>query len=112
MATIDLDLLVGEPLTVTLGGTQYKLPADCPIPVALKTQYLAEKIQAQEAGEEVSREDADKAVKDLYDVILDLFQVHQPGIESLPLGTVQLLTFTRRVYGGGIPDAEEGEGDA
>lgn len=96
---IDLDALLGEPIPVKLGGREWLLPADIPVPLVLKIEQLA--------GQDVT----DDLVRGLYQDLLELFQVHQPDIESLPITATQALTAIPAIYygatvgGGGADDA-------
>jgi hypothetical protein len=89
----DLDLLLGEPRNVRLGGIEYKLPADCSVELYLmmvEFAQLADPSQADEAS----------MLRPLRDGTLELFQVHQPALGRLPaaLGLEGLMTLIGQVY--------------
>jgi hypothetical protein len=99
----DLNLLAGEPISVTLGQTDYLLPADLPIPTLLKIEALKQRTQGLEDDEEANIE----ALKELYAEVRALFRIHQPELGDVPIGMGQLYGFIGLVYGGGQdPEAE------
>lgn len=97
---VDLDELLDTPKRVKLGGKIYKLPAQLPVP-----QYL--RLRAEEAAyqEALATNDADfdQRVRDLNELLLELFHVHQPEMETLPAGLLQMFAVIPRVYGGTAP---------
>lgn len=106
---IDLDEAVQKPKKVKLGGQIYTLPGELPAPLYLRLraeeQAYAEQVEAGEAN-------GDQRIEDLNDLLLDLFRTHQPDIEELPAGIVQLFTVIPRVYGAGsVVDDDEGGDD-
>lgn len=94
---VDLDAVVGPPKKVRLGGTVYVLPGDIPVELYLALNQAA---QAEEAG------DGDQ-VEILYEQLLDLFRIHQPDLETLPLSMTQLVQAIPTIYGGA--DTDEGK---
>ena len=94
---IDLDALVGPPKKVRLAGEVYKLPADLPAPLFLKISTYADS-EMSEA----------EMAEDLYEELLELFRVHQPDVESLPIGIAQMVLAVPQIYQGGDEPAEEG----
>lgn len=94
---IDLDALVGPPKKVKLGGDIYKLPADLPAPLFLKISTYAD-----------SEMDEAEMFADLYDELLDLFRVHQPDLDDLPIGVAQLVLAVPKIYQDGVSETEEG----
>ena len=85
---VDLDELVGADVEVKLDGERYRLPSDCPVEL-----WLA--ITAPEAQE------GDERQQTLYlqDRVLELFQVRQPNLTSLPpMGLVQLKLLIQMAY--------------
>jgi len=88
---IDLDKLLPPDKRVLLGGTEYKLPGDPPAVLWLRIQQLA---ASDGTGLDVD------AIQDLYDRVLELFRVHQPAMEELPVGLVQLVSLLGVVYSG------------
>lgn len=89
---VDLDALAPEPITVKLAGQQYRLPGDIPMPLMLRLE--------QAAGSEVSGD----LLHDLYGDLLGLFQVHQPELTELPIGTTQIIRAIPAIYYGVEPD--------
>lgn len=85
---IDLDSVLGKPKVVQLDGKRYKLPADLPAPLFLKL--------AAGSADDFSAE----TVRELYEDVLALFRVHQPDMDDLPVGMVQMYTIIPRVYMG------------
>lgn len=96
---IDLSTVVGPPLKVRLqaDGPVYKLPADLPVPLYLKVSAYGD-----------AEMDEAEMAEDLYAELLELFQVHQPDLDELPIGMVALITAIPRIYGGGEPAEDEG----
>ena len=85
----DLDLLVGKPIKVRLGGEVYKLPADIPAPLFLRITSFADS------------DDSDAEIAStMYEELLALFQVHQPDLKRLTIGLAQLTAVIPQVYGG------------
>lgn len=105
---IDLDELVAKPKRVKLGGQDYTLPGELPVPLYLRLRAEEQATaEAEESGEKI---DQDRRVEDLNELLLDLFRVHQPDIESLPAGLVQMFTIIPRVYSAKVTvDDEEDE---
>lgn len=95
---IDLDALVGPPKKVRLAGEIYKLPADLPAALFLKiSAYADSELSEVEMAE------------DLYEELLELFRVHQPDVESLPIGIAQMVLAIPQIYQGETAtSAEEG----
>ena len=95
---IDLDALVGPPKKVRLAGEIYKLPADLPAPLFLKiSTYADSELSEAEMAEDLSEE------------LLELFRVHQPDVESLPIGIAQMVLAVPQIYqGGGAAESEGG----
>lgn len=103
MATkiIDLSDVVGPPKKVRLqaDGPVYKLPADIPAPLYLKVSSYADQEDMSEA----------EMAEDLYAEMLELFQVHQPDLDELPIGLVALITAVPTIYGSAaVEDEDEG----
>lgn len=94
---IDLDALVGPPLKVKLNDKVFKLPPDLPAPLFLKISTYAE-----------SDLDQVEMAADLYDELLELFRVHQPDLEELPIGISQMVMAIPQIYQDGASAAEEG----
>ncbi len=94
-AIINLDELLSAPKRVELAGRVYDLPGDLPAELYLRITGAAEQDLAEH-----------ELVKLLYGQVLELFQVHQPDVESLPLGLGQLMQVIRVVYGGGTSEPE------
>lgn len=90
MATeiIDLDLILGEPVEVKLGGQVYKLPSDIPTELFLR-------MAAYEGADNVA-----VLVDEIQDELLALFRVHQPDIKALPGTLTQMVALVPMVYGG------------
>lgn len=94
---IDLDALVGPPKKVKLGGEIYSLPADLPAPLFLKISTYGD-----------SEMDESEMFADLYEELLELFRVHQPDLEDLPIGVAQLVLAVPRIYQDGVSETQEG----
>ena len=86
---VDLDAVAGQPIKVKLGGKHYLVPADCPTPLYLRMLNLADQ----------GDPDDPQIVAQLYGDVLELFRVHQPDLESLPLGLTQLVESLGLIYG-------------
>ena len=85
---IDLDLILGEPIEVQLGGQVYKLPPDIPAELFLK-------MAAYDGADNVA-----VLVTEIQDELLDLFKVHQPDMQTLPGTLTQMVALVPMVYGG------------
>ena len=94
---IDLDALVGPPKKVKLGGEIYSLPADLPAPLFLKISTYADS-ELSEA----------EMAEDLYEELVELFRVHQPAIDSLPIGIAQMVLAIPQIYQDGVSETQEG----
>lgn len=104
----DLDLLLGTPQNVKLGGKFYKLPADCSAELYLQMVQYSKLV-----GEEVDADVEAQLIQDLRDGLIELFQVHQPEMNRLPAAmSLQLLVEAiGRLYGpeeDPTPPPEEG----
>lgn len=91
---IDLDALVGPPLKVRLNERVYKLPPDLPAPLFLKISSYAD-----------SGLDEAEMAADLYDELVELFRVHQPDLEELPIGIAQMVAAIPTIYQDGASEA-------
>lgn len=111
----NLDLLLGEPKTVTLAGQDYLLPADLPIPTATRIDELTATITAAEEGDSDEHREgqakAGEALLQLYGVLLPVFQHHQPELTEVPANATQLVLLVPSVYGG-LDLTKQAEGDA
>lgn len=76
----DLDLLLGTPITVKLGGREYQLPADCPAELYLQVLEFS---KLADSDEDLSNQE-EELTRALRDGMLDLFQTFQPDMERLP----------------------------
>lgn len=87
---------VGPPKQVRLveGGQVYKLPADVPSPLYLKLVEFQNRKDEEldDAGEQ-------EIVAELYEEVLELFRVHQPSLERLPIGLTSLIRLVPAIYG-------------
>lgn len=102
---IDLDELIAAPKRVSIQGVTYTLPGELPVPLYLKLKSTEEPVA--DGDEENDR------VEELNGLLLELFRVHQPDLEELPLGLTQMFTVIPRVYGAAnILEEEDDEGDA
>lgn len=101
----DLDeLLLGPPKRVRLSGHVYTLPAQIPVPLYLLVRNRSrERVELLERGEDL---DID-AVEEVHQQVLELFQVHQPDMDSVPCGIGQLFEIIPTIY----PARAEGEDD-
>lgn len=98
---IDLDAVVPDSIGVRIDGEVYELPGDIPVPDFLAIGRLLEDL-----GEE-NPDQAGDALQQLYDRTLDLFRIHQPDLEELPIGPKRLGTLIVELY---TEAAEEDEG--
>lgn len=96
----DLDVLLPEPRPVQLGGKVYKLPGDLLVPTMIELQQLQSRVDSDDEAEVAA------AVEGLYAKVLELFRVHQPEIESVPVSPPQLFALVNMVYGDKNPDDE------
>jgi len=88
--TINLDDLNDPPITATIRGQKYLIPADCPAPLWLAVQRVNQSDVA--------------SVEALAEQMLALFQVHQPDLSELPLGLVQMVRAFAAIYGEPAPE--------
>lgn len=90
---VDLDALAPVPKRVRLAGKVWKLPGDLPMELLMQLEQFEARSNKPEADEYA-------LLRDLQDVILGLFQVHQPTLRKLPtMGLFGLLRLIREVYG-------------
>ena len=101
---VDLDELLGGIVEVKLGGDVYKLPDDIPAELWLKITSVGQQVRDGEIS------DNQEILNLLYGQILELFQVYQPDIESLPLGVRRMVEVIPAIYGN--RETKAGEGDA
>lgn len=102
----DLDLLLGAPKRVRLGGQVWQLPADCSVELYL---LMIEFAQLSDA----SQDDEAALLRPLRDGTLELFQVHHPDLDRLPaaLGIEGLMTLITQVYASADDPTPPPEGD-
>jgi hypothetical protein len=91
---IDLDSVLPDSLVVKLGGEEYSLPGDIPVPDYLELARLFEAL----GDEPVEGEEPPLA--QLYELVLELFQRENPGLESLPIGPRRLGRLVLMIYTG------------
>lgn len=100
LVDVDLDALAPRPTTIRLAGKVWKLPGDMPMDLYFRLQSFDQQIQAgaDETG----------LLGSLRDELLELLQVHQPNLKSLPagIGLKTLIGALPAIYSGGA----EGEG--
>jgi len=87
---IDIDDLVPADITVRVKGEEYTLPGDVSVPTYLTLTRLAGDVVDGDS------EDPEAAVIELHDRLLDLFHVHQPDLQELPVGPRALLPLVFR----------------
>jgi hypothetical protein len=99
---VDLDAFVGAPRQARLGGQVYKFPRDIPAELYLEIHQL------NQAAEEI--DDATLIAK-MHADVLELLQVHQPGMSRLP--AAMSLTVLVRAIGAiyGADSAAEDDDD-
>jgi hypothetical protein len=97
---IDLDTVVPDDITVILHGQEYLLPGDVPVPDWLEISKATDRIDTDPA-----------AGQELYDLVLELFRLRQPELESIPLGARQMMTLVFGLYDTDTPEEAEEEGD-
>lgn len=90
---IDLDTVLPEDITVRLGGADYHLPGDIPVPDFLAISRAHARLGAAEDAD-----DAIGATEALYERILQLFQVRQPDLPRIPLGVQQAVALVFELY--------------
>lgn len=98
---IDLDAVVPEDIVVKLTVEEdgrsverkYPLPSDIPIPDFLRIARTLDSLTNLGADE------AAEALEDAYELVLDLFRIKSPSLESLPIGPRRLLALIVQVYG-------------
>jgi hypothetical protein len=101
----DLSEAVPETFPVRLEheGPVYQLPGDIPIPDFIELERLVNDLEDPEAegtgGEKLQA---------LYEKVLEIFQVHQPDLESLPIGPKRLGALIVHLYSGAA-DADGGD---
>jgi hypothetical protein len=101
---IDLDRAVPERLSVRVEGEIFDLPGDIPIPDFIEIERLSASL-TEPAEDGPSPTDLLEA---LNDKMLELFQIHQPDVEKLPLGPRRLGHLIPQLYAGA---AESDGGD-
>lgn len=100
---IDLDLILGEPKEVQIGGAVYKLPPDIPAELYLK-------LVGYDGGDGFGA-----LLSEIQDELLAVFRIHQPEMTSLPGTVAQQIALVPMVYGGKTADptkARKGKGKA
>lgn len=98
---IDLDELIAPPRRVKLKGVTYTLPGELPVPLYLRLKATEDAPEDEAGGDRV---------EDLNELLLELFRVHQPDLDELPVGLTQAFTIIPRVYGAStILDENEGD---
>lgn len=91
---IDLDAVLPDALVVRVGGEEYTLPGDIPVPDYLELARLFEAL-GDEPGE-----GEEPPLAELYEFVLELFQRENPGLESLPIGPRRLGRLVLMIYTG------------
>lgn len=94
MTFIDLDDILLDDHEVQLGGVIYRLPGDLPIEQMLGLSRAWERM----AGG-VGADGSDGLVQELYDRVLELFQVRQPELQELSIGVLAVARLIVRLYG-------------
>lgn len=89
---IDLDKIAPPDVVIVADGQEYRLPGDPPLAVWLPLVDAAETYNDSEGAE------TQEALKDFADRMLTLFQVRDPGLQVLPLGSQQLFAVLRAIY--------------
>lgn len=103
---IDLDELIAPPRRVKLQGVTYTLPGELPVPLYLRLKAT------EDAPEDAEAAGGDR-VEDLNELLLELFRVHQPDLDELPVGLTQAFTIIPRVYGASnfVDEGDDSEPD-
>lgn len=107
---IDLDEVLPDPIIVRIGGEEYTLPADLPIPDFHRLDQLVKQVDEAEIGAK------GEAIRALYEAVCELFAEHNDlptddeGKPVLPLGAAQLGTLVVSLYQGDL-EPLDGEGD-
>lgn len=104
---IDLDELVPESVEVKMAGKVYRLPGDIPVPDYLRIAKLWDSLQ-----EEPEEDGDDPRLKQLYDVVLELFQREDPKLKEIPVGPKRLGLIVVTVFAGLTGEEQEPEGKA
>lgn len=98
LVDVDLDALAPRPKRVRLGGKVHRLPGDMPMGLFMRIQAFGQRVAAGD--------DETAMLAELSDELLELFQVHQPQMKTLPpMGITQLLQALGAIYGGGPGEA-------
>lgn len=100
---IDLDAAMPEDVGVRMGGEVYPLPGDIAIPDYLELERLLNAVDNPEELEEGE----EAPFKQLYDFVLELFQIRTPDLEKLPIGAQQLGSLVVQLYSGAAAADEE-----
>lgn len=95
---VDLDVVAPETFGVKIDGEIYQLPGDIPIPDYIEIERLTNGL---------TDENDPTSIRDLYERVLDLFRIHQPELEELPIGPMRLGALVVQLYAGGIEEDEE-----
>lgn len=104
---IDLDVVVPEKVGAQIDGVVYDLPGDIPVPDYLEIARLADSLD-DEADDGADPEAAGEKLQALYDRVMDLFRVHQPDLDELPIGPQRLASLVVQLYTG-LADQDEPE---
>lgn len=90
---IDLDVVAPEDTIVVIGGEEYTLPGDIPVPHMLAIERAASEFFADD-------EDTTERLLALQAQVLKLFRIRQPDMDELPpLGLAGLIQFVQAIYG-------------
>lgn len=88
---IDLDAGQSDTVGVRIDGTVYELPGDIPVPEFLYIARLVDSLGKDTAS-------GPETLEELYERVFDLFRVHQPDLEDLPIGPSRLGKLVMELY--------------
>jgi hypothetical protein len=94
---IDLDAVARPDVRVGLGGNEYTLPGDIPVPTMLRFMDLQSEWGELEG--KADAQDVSRLLGEMYDEVLALFQQRQPELERIDVSDRQIVSLLRQVMG-------------
>lgn len=91
---LDLDALAPPPKTVRLRGRVYELPGDIGLDAIIRALQLSDNIGADAEEESIA------AMRELVEIIYDLFRECDPNFEPVPLTLTQILNILGLIMSG------------
>ena len=96
---IDLSNNLGTPKKVRLekDGPVYSLPYEIPVPFYLKMKARSDELSRLSEEDDNSVNDVD-TIEELHNSALELFQIHNPNLEVLPIGVGRVFSIINEIY--------------